>query len=243
MTFTLDEAQSTSAEPVALFADPQNYWVHAIIERARSNAAWQPFARRALDILVAGAVSIILLPLLLGVALCVKLTSRGPALFVQQRLGKDALPFLVLKFRTMTVNADENYHRERSLAHMRERTLRGGLFKNESDPRVTSLGRFLRKTSIDELPQLFNVLRGEMSLVGPRPCLAYEYEMYEPRHRERVRVRPGLTGLMQVCGRASLTFDEMIELDLLYAANPSLELDVAILMRTPMAILRGTGAC
>ena len=177
-----------------------------------------------------------------------KLTSPGPILFRQARVGQMAKPFTMLKFRSMRVNADPRLHHEfvttfiKSSAQLHPAGSKA-LFKLTNDPRVTPLGRILRKSSLDELPQLWNVLRGDMSLVGPRPPLAYEVEQYQPWHRRRVMdAKPGITGLWQVGGRSQTTFDEMVRLDLRYARTRSLWTDIRILLATPRAVISGKGA-
>ena len=204
--------------------------------------------KRSLD--VAGSLTLLLVlsPVCLLTALLLKLTSPGPILFRQTRLGQMAKPFTMLKFRTMRVNADHALHHEfvtkfiRSSAQLHPAG-RKALFKLTNDPRVTPLGRILRKTSLDELPQLWNVLRGEMSLVGPRPPLSYEAEHYRPWHWRRVLdAKPGLTGLWQVSGRSRTTFDEMVRLDLRYVRECSLWTDIKILLATPRAVISGKGA-
>ncbi len=185
-------------------------------------------------------------PFLLLVAVAVRLESKGPALFRQTRLGKDAQPFTFYKFRTMVDGNDPEIHRRyvESLITKPSEELKGdtGSFKIENDPRLTKLGGLLRRTSIDELPQLFNVLTGDMSLVGPRPPLPYEVELYSARALRRLECRPGITGLWQVSGRCMTTFDEMVELDIEYIDTWSLGLDLRILARTPRAVLGGRGA-
>jgi lipopolysaccharide/colanic/teichoic acid biosynthesis glycosyltransferase len=182
---------------------------------------------------------------LLVVAALVKLTSPGPVFFRQQRVGENAAPFTMLKFRTMFVNCDSAAHREYVSQFIKTgAAATGGVFKMTHDPRITPLGRFLRKTSLDELPQFLNVLRGEMSLVGPRPPLAYEVEQYKAWHCRRVLdAKPGITGLWQVTGRSRTTFDEMVRLDLRYASTHSLWTDIKILLATPGAVVSGKGAC
>ncbi|MGZ4447107.1 MAG: exopolysaccharide biosynthesis polyprenyl glycosylphosphotransferase [Nocardioides sp.] len=185
---------------------------------------------------VAAVALTLLLPLLLGVALVVRLGSEGPALYRQTRVGKDGVPFSILKFRTMTTDADA---RRTELVAVAD----GGLlFKLEDDPRVTREGRFLRRYSLDELPQLVNVVRGEMSLVGPRPPLPSEVAQYEPDAHRRLAVTPGMTGLWQVSGRSELSWEESLRLDLRYVDNWSLALDLRILCRTAHAVLGHQGA-
>ena len=215
-------------------------------ERARRVSDW---IKRAVDVVVSAALLVALAPLLAVAALMVRLTSPGPVLFKQRRLGKMGAPFRMLKFRTMYINAGENPHQQFVTGFIkqsgREQAAgQGQIFKLTNDPRITPVGRFLRKTSIDELPQLWNVLVGEMSLVGPRPPLPYEVEHYAPWHLRRVlEAKPGITGLWQVTGRSRTTFDEMVRLDLRYARTRSLWTDLRILLRTPGAVVGGKGAC
>jgi lipopolysaccharide/colanic/teichoic acid biosynthesis glycosyltransferase len=197
-------------------------------------------AKRAIDVLVAATALLLCLPLLLLVWALVRLTSPGPALFRQSRVGEGGRPFEMLKFRTMVVDGDDSAHRE----YVR-RLLTGsaepedGLYKLGADPRVTRVGAVLRKASIDELPQLINVLRGDMSLVGPRPALPWEAALFPDWAAPRFTVRPGLTGLWQVSGRNRLTMLDGLVLDADYVARQSLFLDLAILLRTVPAVLRG----
>jgi len=204
--------------------------------------------KRFFDFAVALLMVILLAPLLLLLALLVKRSSPGPVLFVQERLGRNGRPFRFYKFRSMRCDADDTVHRQFAAMFIngdqegcRERNGGKPLFKLERDPRVTPIGRWLRRTSLDELPQLFNIIRGDMSLVGPRPPIAYEIENYQPWHFERLKVVPGLTGLWQVMGRSQVSFDEMVHLDLHYINNWSLLLDLKILLRTVPVVLRGTG--
>jgi len=180
---------------------------------------------------------VLLSPLLAVIGLAVRLSSRGPILYRQARVGLDAEPFQLIKFRSMIASADGE---RAQLAEANEAT--GPLFKLRRDPRVTSVGQWLRKLSLDELPQLWNVLRGEMSLVGPRPPLPEEVERYEDWQRLRLKAPQGLTGLWQVSGRSRLSFEEMVLLDLYYIENSSLLLDLEILMETLPTILHGDGA-
>jgi exopolysaccharide biosynthesis polyprenyl glycosylphosphotransferase len=186
----------------------------------------------------AAALALVLLsPVLIAVALAVKVSDAGPALFTQKRVGKDGRVFKIYKFRTMVVDA------EKRLAELREHNEHDGvLFKMRRDPRITAVGAHLRKWSLDELPQLFNVLLGEMSLVGPRPALPDETAKYADHVRRRLVVKPGLTGLWQVSGRSDLSWDESVRLDLRYVENWSLALDLQILWKTVAVILRGSGA-
>ena len=199
--------------------------------------------KRSLDILVAATLLIALLPLLLAVALMVRFSSPGPVLFRQRRVGRDGHLFWFYKFRTMLNGNDPAAHRDYYAQLVRgEARPAEGSFKLAQDPRITPLGRFLRRNSIDEFPQLLNVLKGDMSLVGPRPPIPYEVEFYGPREQTRLSVTPGLTGLWQVSGRCTLNFQEMVELDLRYISNRSLALDLIILLKTPWAVLTGRGA-
>ncbi|HSH46381.1 MAG TPA: sugar transferase [Longimicrobiales bacterium] len=195
-------------------------------------------AKRGIDVVLAAAGVIVLAPLLLLLAVLVKLTSRGPVLYAFTALGHRGEPFVCYKFRTMTLDAHE---RKRELLHLNEMT--GPAFKMREDPRVTPLGRILRKSSLDELPQLWNVLRGEMSLVGPRPPLPEEFIQYEPWHRGRLAVIPGMTCIWQVLGRNEIRdFDRWMELDRQYIRTWSLGLDAMLLLKTIPAVFRGTGA-
>lgn len=199
---------------------------------------WPVVFKRAVDILVSSAAIIVLLPLLAVTAALIKLTSRGPAMFVQKRLGLNKRHFGIYKFRTMVVDAEK---RMKEIEHLNE--VSGPVFKIKNDPRITPIGRFLRKTSIDELPQLFNVLKGDMSLVGPRPLPIRDYEGFnEDWQRRRFSVRPGITCLWQIGGRSSISFEKWMELDLQYIDKWSLKLDMEILVKTIPAVLRGSGA-
>jgi lipopolysaccharide/colanic/teichoic acid biosynthesis glycosyltransferase len=180
---------------------------------------------------------LILSPILVPVALLIKLDSSGPALFKQARVGKDGHEFTVFKFRTMVQGA------ENAQEQLRANSQAGDpWFKMRDDPRRTRMGKFLRRSSVDELPQLLNVLRGEMSLIGPRPGMPVEVAKYQPWHMKRLQASPGMTGLWQVSGRSELTFDEMVLLDLYYIENWSLILDFKIMLRTIPALLSARGA-
>jgi lipopolysaccharide/colanic/teichoic acid biosynthesis glycosyltransferase len=202
------------------------------------------FAIRLLDLLGAAIALFVLSPLLLTVAAGIKLDSRGKILFRQRRLGKDLEPFSVAKFRTMTEGADSGAHRSHIERMMADGDRQGTqpMSKLQEDARVTRIGSLLRRTSIDELPQLWNVLRGEMSLVGPRPPIQYEVDRYPPEAFRRFAVRPGVTGLWQVRGRSLLTFKQMIELDAEYVETRSLGLNIKILLLTLPAVIHGKGA-
>jgi len=196
-----------------------------------------------MDVVLSLALIIIAMPLLLLLGLLVRSTSAGPAFFRQGRLGRDKQPFTMLKLRTMRTDNDDRIHREyvaSLLSADRAATAAGnGLFKLDGDPRVTRLGAWLRRTSLDELPQLVNVLRGEMSLVGPRPVLPWEAQLFDELYQQRFAVKPGMTGLWQVSGRSRLTMRNALELDVEYVARRNFFFDVAILARTLPAVFRG----
>jgi lipopolysaccharide/colanic/teichoic acid biosynthesis glycosyltransferase len=200
-------------------------------------------AKRTLDIVVSVALIAVLGPLLILLWSAVRCTSRGPALFRQQRLGRDRQLFTVLKLRTMYTGNNDQIHREyitEMLSNGRPQAAKSsGLFKLDADPRITPLGAWLRRTSLDELPQLLNVLTGQMSLVGPRPVLAWEEELFSDAHRQRFDVKPGITGLWQVSGRSKLSMQQALELDDEYVGRRSLALYLVILARTVPALLRG----
>jgi lipopolysaccharide/colanic/teichoic acid biosynthesis glycosyltransferase len=207
--------------------------------------------KRVMDIAGSALMLILCTPLLLIIALAIKVSSKGHVLFRQRRVGQHGQHFTFLKFRSMLTDNDHSVHKEYAAkfiageAESKPPNGNGeGLYKLANDKRVTRVGKFLRRTSLDELPQLLNVLKGEMSLVGPRPPIPYELTTYQTWHRRRVlEVKPGITGLWQVTGRSRVTFDEMVRLDLRYATSWSPWLDFKILMRTPVAVIKGTGAC
>jgi lipopolysaccharide/colanic/teichoic acid biosynthesis glycosyltransferase len=207
--------------------------------------------KRAIDIVGSASLLLLMAPFLFVIAALVKLMSPGPIFFRQVRVGQMKTPFTMFKFRTMHVNADSAVHQQfysdfikSSKAKKSAPGTESAPFKLANDSRVTPIGAILRKTSVDELPQLWNVLRGDMSLVGPRPPLPYELEQYERWHCRRVMdAKPGLTGLWQVEGRSRTTFDEMVRLDLRYARTCSLATDLRILLATPKAVIAGKGAC
>jgi lipopolysaccharide/colanic/teichoic acid biosynthesis glycosyltransferase len=205
--------------------------------------------KRSMDIAGSLLAMIFGLPLFVAVAIAVKVTSRGPVLFLQQRVGRNGRKFKFLKFRSMYVDNDETIHQEYTRSFITNangcsQTATGqATYKLTADPRVTPLGRFLRRTSLDELPQFLNVLKGEMSLVGPRPPLPYEVEHYRMWHRRRLlAAKPGITGLWQVGGRSRVKFDDMVRMDLRYATSWSVWLDIKILLQTPRAVFFANGA-
>jgi lipopolysaccharide/colanic/teichoic acid biosynthesis glycosyltransferase len=206
--------------------------------------------KRLMDVAGGAALLLMLSPLLAAIAAMIKLTSKGPVIFEQERLGRFGARFKCLKFRTMYTDNDPKIHQEyiQQFISGKEESGNGNgsqqpVYKIVNDPRVTTVGRFLRKTSLDELPQFWNVLRGEMSLVGPRPPVQYEFEIYDIWHRRRILdVKPGVTGLWQVSGRSRTRFDDMVRLDLRYCRTWSLWLDLKILISTPRAVLGGDGA-
>ena len=206
--------------------------------------------KRIIDIAGSGALLLLSSPFLVAIAIIIKLTSKGPVVFRQERIGRFGERFKCLKFRTMYANNDPKIHQEfvqKFIAGQKEAKNAGGsnapVFKITNDPRVTPIGRFLRKTSLDEFPQFWNVLKGEMSLVGPRPPVPYEFQVYDTWHRRRVlEVKPGVTGLWQVSGRSRTSFDDMVRLDVRYSQSWSIGLDIKILLATPRAVLGGEGA-
>ena len=194
-------------------------------------------SKRVLDLLLAlSLLAALSIPIFL-LAVAVKVTSPGPVIFRQLRVGRNGRLFTSYKFRSMYVDAEG---RRKEIQHLNE--VSGPIFKIRNDPRITRIGRFLRRTSLDELPQLFNVVRGEMSLVGPRPALMPEVVRYEPSHLRRLTVKPGMTGRWQVSGRSELPFDEMMQLDLDYVDRWSFWLDLSLLLRTIPAVVSGRGA-
>jgi exopolysaccharide biosynthesis polyprenyl glycosylphosphotransferase len=206
--------------------------------------------KRAMDIAGSILLLTVLSPVFLVIAAAIKLSSQGPILFRQQRIGEHGTAFTFLKFRSMYVNNDASQHKEyvhKLIAGRAAKQTNGAgeaIFKLTKDPRITPVGNFLRRTSLDELPQFFNVLRGDMSLVGPRPPVPYEVEAYATWHRRRLlEAKPGITGLWQVEGRSRVGFDDMVRLDLRYARSCSPWLDLKILLQTPKAVIAGNGAC
>jgi lipopolysaccharide/colanic/teichoic acid biosynthesis glycosyltransferase len=206
------------------------------------------FARRLLDLVAASTLILLLLPVMIAIAVAVRLDSRGPAMFRQRRVGYRKREFTVYKFRSMRLDADEERHRQyisamigTAEAEPVEDTGGETLYKLAVDDRITPVGRKIRSWSVDELPQLFNVVLGDMSLVGPRPAIPYEVESYPAWYGKRFAVKPGLTGLWQVSGRNQRTYEEMVSLDIDYAENRSFLGDLAILAKTPRAVLGRKG--
>ena len=199
-------------------------------DTGRGSTGRVPFAggegvNRTADVAIAGVALVAAAPVLAVAALAIKLTDRGPVLYRQTRVGRDGVDFELLKLRTMVVNAE---------------TMGAGLAVDKGDSRITRAGRILRKLSLDELPQFWNVVRGEISVIGPRPTLRYQVEQYDEHQRHRLDVRPGITGWAQIHGRATLPWAERIELDVWYVEHRSPRVDVKILARTPLALFSGT---
>jgi lipopolysaccharide/colanic/teichoic acid biosynthesis glycosyltransferase len=209
-----------------------------VIEYRTGNPSRSTMAlKRVLDVAVASIGLVALMPIMLVVAVMIRLDSGGPVLFIQPRAGQKGIPFPILKFRTMVADAEARISEVVSMEDLNE-----PMFKLRDDPRITRLGRFLRQTSLDELPQLINVVRGDMSLVGPRPEALWLTDRYSETERFRLEMRPGITGPMQVHGRGELTFQERLAVEREYVENYSLRKDVKILMRTVSAVMRGQGA-
>ena len=237
-------------------------WNHDIPQRPSNPTLYPDLARRdsakkffctikrIMDIVGSVLALLLFAPILLTVAIAIKLTSKGPVFFRQKRVGQHGEQFVFLKFRSMHVNNDASVHKayvkQLIAGNAQSHPANGngnGVYKLTKDPRITRIGGFLRRTSLDELPQFINVLKGEMSLVGPRPAIAYEVEAYDIWHRRRVlEAKPGITGLWQVKGRSRIKFDDMVRLDLRYAKTWSPWMDLKILLRTPVAVVFGDGA-
>jgi len=207
-------------------------------QRGLLNASkWQLAVKRAMDIVMSGFALVVLTPLLLAVALLVSVTSRGPIFYVQERVGRAGKPFRMVKFRSMYRDAHD-----RRTEHVEQNMHQGPIFKIRDDPRITPIGRAIRRLSIDELPQFFNVLMGRMSLVGPRPPLPEEFLDYTDRERQRLLVKPGVTCIWQVSGRSDIDFKTWIDMDLEYIETWSVRLDLKLLVKTVPAVLSGRGA-
>ncbi len=232
MSIPISTSVSNTASSLAPTTQGQRY----VLPRKRTHRV-DAGLRRLLDVTVSLSVLLFLFPVLALIALLIKLGSPGPVLFVQKRVGLDGREFPVYKFRSMYTDAE---HRLELLLAENERS--GPVFKMREDPRITRVGRVLRRGSLDEFPQLLNVLRGEMSLVGPRPAIPREVALYTPMQRGRLAVTPGLTGLWQVSGRANLSFEESIALDLEYIERQSFAMNLILLARTVPAVLTGHGA-
>ena len=219
--------------------------VIALRQFALNDSAWT--AKRILDIIISSVSLVVLSPLFLIIAAGIKLSSTGPVIYRHIRIGKNGRPFSFYKFRSMHVNSDASRHKEFVTGLIKngnglkqEQEIR--IFKMTDDPRIFPFGKFLRKTSLDEFPQFFNVLKGSMTLVGPRPCLPYEWECYSDWHKERLTAPPGCTGLWQAVGRSAVTFEEMVILDLYYISNMTLLLDLKIVLQTIPVIFFAKGA-
>lgn len=236
-----DHNQAGTPTNTALYPD--------LVEKSQSDKL-RLVIKRVIDVAVSVLIIALLAPLFLLVAAAIKLTSRGPILFRQQRVGQFGECFTFLKFRSMYANNDSSVHKDFVTGLIKDQMSNGPgaenarpVYKMTNDKRITPIGGILRRTSLDELPQFFNVLWGDMSLVGPRPPIPYELAAYQTWHRRRIlEVKPGITGLWQVTGRSTVRFDEMVRLDLRYATNWSPWLDIKILLRTPLAVIRGSGA-
>jgi exopolysaccharide biosynthesis polyprenyl glycosylphosphotransferase len=209
-----------------------------VITLFRERMIGQLFMKRVLDVVLSSVLLLVMLPVFLVTAVCIKVSSGGPVFFMQERVGLNKRTFRMIKFRSMRDNAEEI---RESIAHLNE--VDGPVFKIQNDPRVTDFGKFLRRSSLDELPQLFNVLRGEMSLVGPRPPLPEEVDRYEWMFRKRLSVKPGMTCIWQISGRSDVSFARWMRMDQDYVENWSLWLDLQILMKTIPAVLTSRGAC
>jgi len=212
---------------------------------------YEQIVKRVLDVMIATLALFFLCPVMAMLVVLIRLDSRGPAIFIQKRIGKNGRSFSIYKFRTMTHNLDQSAHVKFMQAYVsgaiedhacRRNESSDVVYKPFTEAQVTRVGRILRKTSLDELPQLINVLRGEMSLVGPRPNVPYEVEAYKEWHMERLAVLPGITGLAQVNGRSALDFDSICRFDISYARRMSLGLDLKIILQTVTAVFRGNGA-
>jgi lipopolysaccharide/colanic/teichoic acid biosynthesis glycosyltransferase len=228
---------------------PANFVLYPDLSESQRRRKLSLLTKRLMDVVGSTCALVLLSPLFLLLAALIKLTSKGPVLYRQERVGQHGVPFVVLKFRSMHISSDEAIHKEYVRTFIagraQSRSADGSRkpYKITNDPRVTWLGRLMRRASLDELPQFWNVLRGDMALVGPRPPIPYELEAYDLWHRRRVlETKPGITGLWQVHGRSRTTFDEMVRLDLQYSRSWSPMLDLKILLQTPRAVFFGDGA-
>ena len=212
---------------------------------ADSEPTWHGIARRGIDVIAAGALLVLLSPLLAALTAAIRLDSRGPAFFRQRRVGRGGQEFTIFKFRSMRLDADPGGHREYVTALIQGENRDGGrenLYKLAVDDRITPVGRWIRRWSLDELPQLLNVILGDMALVGPRPAIPYEVAEYPSWYLQRFAVKPGLTGLWQVSGRSERTYEEMVRLDIEYTQSRTLLGDLSILARTPWVVVGRKGA-
>jgi lipopolysaccharide/colanic/teichoic acid biosynthesis glycosyltransferase len=229
---------------------PSHPTLYPDVSRRENGKQFFSGIKRMMDVMGSALGLLLCAPLFLVIAVAIKLSSKGPVFFRQQRVGRYGTPFVFLKFRSMHINNDAGVHKhyvKQLIAGRAERQPSNGngqgVYKITNDPRVTRVGAFLRRTSLDELPQLWNVLKGEMSLVGPRPAIPYEVEAYQLWHRRRVlEAKPGITGLWQVNGRSRVKFDDMVRLDVRYAMVRSIWLDIKILILTPKSVILGEGA-
>jgi len=221
----IDQTECDELRFVSLFPRPSNIY--------------QAFIKRILDLVVASSMMLVLLPVFIVLGLAIKITSNGPVFYVALAIGKDRKSFKFYKFRSMHNDVSDNLHRE-LIKEFISGTKTDGR-KLEGDPRITQIGHFIRKYSLDELPQLFNVLRGDMSLVGPRPSTLYEYQMMEEWHRQRFSIQPGMTGVWQISGRSEVSFRDMMLMDIYYVENCSLWLDLTVLLKTAKVVVLGTG--
>lgn len=222
---------------LSIHAVPFNSEIRGIIRSETPSLTVQRLMKRILDFVGASIALLLLSPVIIGLAIAVKLDSRGPVFFSQTRVGKNGRLFKFYKFRSMVTNAEKL---KKSLLAKNEAD--GPVFKIKDDPRVTKVGRFIRKTSLDELPQLWNVIRGDMSLVGPRPALPSEVQKWQPWQHKRLAVEQGCTCIWQVSGRSDVNFDQWMQMDLKYVQTWSLALDLSIIMRTVLVMLTGRGA-
>ena len=238
MALSLTQTKIMTEQVTTELTENLSWWEKYTPQSSWLTAAQYAVAKRVMDVVIVGLALPLLLPLFAIVALLIWVESPGaPVFFTQKRTGKDGVRFDMFKFRTMIPNAEAM---KKELMHLNE--LQWPDFKITNDPRITRIGKFLRKTSLDELPQLLNVLNGTMSLVGPRPT-SFAAETYAPSHLRRLAVTPGLTGLWQIMGRASMEFDERVELDVAYIERRCLSLDVLVLVKTVTAVLEQRGAC
>lgn len=230
---------------------PSNPTLYPDLESREQSRKVSIVIKRIMDIVGSSLALLLSAPLFLLIAIVIKVGSKGPVFFRQQRVGQHGKSFIMFKFRSMHVNSDaslhqqwfKNFHSGKAERHRTNDDKGNGTYKPPNDPRVTKVGRFLRRTSLDEVPQFINVLIGDMSLVGPRPPIPYEVDAYQPWQRGRIlQAKPGITGLWQVSGRSRVSFDEMVRLDLRYARTWSLWLDIKILLKTPAAVFFGEGA-